>query len=58
MKYTTLSGKEGEISQDFIAHGLSMLWELYSTAKNPLQKKLLNEAQLIISAVLYGSIEK
>ena len=58
VKYKTLSGKEGEVSEEFFFHGLSLLWQLYTKAINPLHKRILDEAQNIISAVLYGEIEK
>lgn len=58
IKYTTLSGQEYEVTEDFKALGMSALWQAYLNETNLKAKTLLEEAHRIMSAVLYGKITK
>ena len=58
MKYWTLTGKENKVTDKFKMFGLMALWAAKENCKNPAQAKLLDEAHSIMSAVLYGEIEK
>lgn len=59
IKYTTLSGQEFEVSNDFRCFGMNVLWNAFMQAKEGTkQAQLLNEAHSIMSGVLYGKITK
>ena len=58
IKYTTLSGQEYEVSENFIMHGMSAIWNVQNRAQNPAIKELLDEAHRIMSGVIYGTITK
>ena len=63
IKYTTLAGKEFEVSDEFQVRGMHVLWAAYEAAAHNYggdgqRAKMLNEAHGIMSAVLYGTITK
>lgn len=58
IKYTTLSGMGGEISDNFKTNAMGFIWHLFLKEENPQLKRLLDELHCVISAVLYGEIEK
>lgn len=57
IEYKDLTGNKREVSESFSQYGMSMLWEKIHREGNPLVKELLEEAHMIMSGVLYGTIE-
>jgi hypothetical protein len=56
IKYKTVSGMEGEVTEQFKMHGMSAMWGAYARANNYAQSAMLSEAHKIIGALLYGEI--